>query len=369
MGPLGMLAGTAAIQSAFNSASGLLGAALQGRQQRKNMKLQQQYNTQNMATQHGYELENMAQQQQYWQQQFNAQNERENYLLANQDALKVQSLRNAGLNPAFANGTQTLGQLPSPSAPTGGSSASAQAGLSQAGMPNLGQLDLSTMMLQQQQGDAAMVSAFGNFLGAAAQADLNPYKALESIGNFLNSTSNASYTKELATTAQALRPHQVNQLISDIDLKDAQTAYNKALEKSTLEKLPYEIKQTIVSIDLLNEQIKTEGAKRHNLAAQAAMFFASVDELMTRANLNAAESARVWNAANNAVLEGNILEFQKEMYEAFPPSDRVAYEKFEKVITMGSDVVGSLGSLGLGIGVAGKVFGGAKAIKIAGFGR
>lgn len=76
-----------------------------------------------------------------WQNQFAAQNARQDELLQNQGSITKQSMINAGLNPAMIQGTPTVGAVSNPS---GGNTSGSSIGAGQNAMLQYAQLKLQT---------------------------------------------------------------------------------------------------------------------------------------------------------------------------------------------------------------------------------
>lgn len=88
----------AAIGTGGTLLGNLAGAGFNKRQQER----ANEATRKNMEMQHQYDLHTMYQQQQYAKENFKAENERQDYLMANAKRIEVQALRDAGLNPALA---------------------------------------------------------------------------------------------------------------------------------------------------------------------------------------------------------------------------------------------------------------------------
>lgn len=88
----------AAIGTGGTFLGNLAGAGFNKRQQERANKATRK----NMEMQHQFDLDTMYQQQQYAKENFKAENERQDYLMANAKRIEMQALRDAGLNPSLA---------------------------------------------------------------------------------------------------------------------------------------------------------------------------------------------------------------------------------------------------------------------------
>lgn len=88
--------------AAVNAGGRWIGTAITAAFNKRAAKRQQKYTEQNMAKAHEYDLATMEQQQRYARENYDIENARQDYLLANSKRIEVQALRDAGLNPALA---------------------------------------------------------------------------------------------------------------------------------------------------------------------------------------------------------------------------------------------------------------------------
>ena len=161
------------VQAGVSGTMGIFGNIAAKRQQKRNFEFQEKmYNQQVQDARENFRLEN----------------ERQDWLLRNQKRLEIESMRNAGLNPAWTDSSGSVAPVANLASgtPSGGASAS-PVGLS--GFPNLPE---SIALANQSDADIDLKHAQAEKLRASAkkdEADTN-YVDLES--NFLRSTQDAT---------------------------------------------------------------------------------------------------------------------------------------------------------------------------------
>lgn len=281
---------------------------------RDNMRLQGEINLNNAKTMADYN-------QDIWSKQFAAENARQDELNANQYSTLVQSLKSAGLNPAFAMGQQT-GNL-AVNSPSGGSGSVGGVGLGQSSM----QLDGAGAMrlgaeIQNINAQTAKTRAEEDEIRTRT-GDTHELTQAE-ISNELQKINNliAEEDKTRQDINESLQREKTSQQQEEVFRKtaskiDADTALVWAEEnlKNTeayaiLQKLPLELQEIAAKVGLAKAQTykSLEEAKLATMQ-QTQVIFASLDLLMS-AGVKYKETCRITQEIANMKLQGQLTNEQ-----------------------------------------------------------
>lgn len=292
----------------------------------------------------------MALQNQYAIDAFKRENERQDYLLANQASIYKQSLQNAGLSTALAGIDGGAGGMPAatnmeaPSTPT-------------APLPDFGKIDLM---------QARLLAAQAENIEADTQKTIKETEG-QDIENWLSKTYGADKWQAA-----------IKNLDADTANKIAQEAYNNAKKENETKLTEAEINQIEKHLDWdyqkLNPELKLLAAQAHQATASGDLSHAQIREvwqsikesgqrienLQRELGLTDAQISVATNLAENYATEKKILG-----YDVTTSSVKAEMAQFERDITksMGlryyqaKKVVEAVLPIGATAAVLGKAFG------------
>ena len=260
-------AGVAAVAPAVN---GLFGAITMRRQYKNQKKL--------MALQNQYDIE-----------AFNRENERQNWLMLNEDSLKRQSLENAGYSTADPNGTgvttPAVGNMDTPGTPTAPllSGSPGTDFVNAFNAMRQSELIDSVKRKNEAEADKAEQEAEGQhltnqYIMPRNEAELEKICAeidkMEKDGNL--SKVEAEVRKKLARSTCKLNAKQCEQI--DQDIKNAQEEFKRIQEQINLLKAQEQTEKSVMSLNFANRDYVWEntrmtreqilGQKHFNLKAE-----------------------------------------------------------------------------------------------------
>lgn len=297
-------AATGGVGTALGAVGSLIGGAIQYRQQKKLMKQQNQYNID----------------------QFNRENARQDYLLANGAAIQKDALKNAGISAAtlggdFGNSTPSTNQsqgVDIPSAP----------------MPDIGAgRNVAGEISQMKQAEASSDLA-------ASQAEKNRAEAgllRKQLGNY-DITFAAEQDKRVADAVKAQADAQIARINQDIAERGKENrvtllSLEVAEKTQSIVNMMSENAATLAKVDLTREQIATEQKRREEISAN----IRNLDSLVVKNMQEAATSkalSQIYKDEHDRKEAKDLLLDAQAAFESYRQADfynMVETKKLEQV--------------------------------------